>query len=67
MTDFIRNEGLLAAREVDRIWNTAPTDLIRFQDVAASIPLLEERPTMRDWIDLFNAGVTALDRQLLAA
>lgn len=66
MTDFIRNEGLLPAREVDRIWNTAPTDLIRFQDVAASIPI-EERPTMRDWIDRFNAGVVAAERPLLAA
>ena len=66
MTDFIRNEGLLPAHEVDRIWNTAPTDLIRFQDVAASIPL-EERPTMRNWIDRFNAGVTAIDRPLIAA
>ena len=66
MTDFIRNEGLLPAREVDRIWNTAPTDLIRFQDVAASIPI-EDRPTMRDWIDRFNAGVAAVERPLLAA
>jgi hypothetical protein len=66
MTDFIRNEGLLPAREVERIWNTAPTDLIRFQDVAASIPI-EERPTMRDWIDRFNAGVAAIERPLLAA
>jgi len=66
MTDFIRNEGLLPAREVDRIWNNAPTDLIRFQDVAASIPI-EDRPTMRDWIDRFNAGVAAIERPLLAA
>jgi len=66
MTDFIRNEGLLPVREVDRIWNTAPTDLIRFQDVAASIPI-EERPPMRDWIDRFNAGVAAIERPLLAA
>jgi hypothetical protein len=66
MTDFIRNEELLPAREVDRIWNTAPTDLIHFQDVAASIPI-EERPTMRDWIDRFNAGVAAIERPQLAA
>jgi hypothetical protein len=66
MTGFIRNEGLLPAREVERIWNSAPTDLIRFQDVAASIPI-EERPTMRNWIDRFNAGITALDRPLLDA
>lgn len=54
------------AREVDRIWNTAPTDLIRFQGVAGSIPI-EERPTIRDWIDRFNAGVAAAKRPLLAA
>jgi hypothetical protein len=66
MTDFIRNEGLLPAREIDRIWNNAPTDLLRFQDVAASIPI-EDRPTMRDWIDRFNAGVAAIERPLLAA
>jgi hypothetical protein len=66
MTDFIRNEGLLPEQEVDRIWNEAPRELIRFQDVAAMIPL-DDRPTMRDWIERFNAGVSARDRQLLAA
>lgn len=66
MTDFIRNERLLPPAEVDCIWNEAPTDLIRFQDVAAAIPI-DERPTMRDWLDRFNAGVAALERPLLAA
>ena len=56
MSDFIRWEGLLPAAEIDAIERDAPLDLIRFQDVAASIPL-EERPTMRDWLDRFNAGL----------
>ncbi|TCM28130.1 hypothetical protein EDF59_13039 [Novosphingobium sp. ST904] len=56
MTDFIRHERLLPAGEIDRIARDAPLDLIRFQDVAATIPL-EERPTMRDWLDRFNAGL----------
>jgi hypothetical protein len=66
MTDFIRHEGLLPSPEIDRIARDAPLDLIRFQDVAAGIPL-EERPTMRDWLDRFNAGVSPDARPLLAA
>ena len=49
-------ERLLPASEIDRIEREAPLDLIRFQDVAAQIPL-EERPTMRDWLDRFHAGL----------
>lgn len=56
MTDFIRRDQLLPAAEVDRIWRDAPADLIRFQDVAAMIPLAE-RPTMADWLERFNAGL----------
>ncbi|MBB3349709.1 hypothetical protein [Sphingomonas sp. BK069] len=57
MTDFIRAEGLLPAREIDRIWRDAPVDLIRFQDVAAMVPL-GERPTMQSWLERFNAGLS---------
>ena len=39
MTAFIRDEHLLPADEIDRIIRDAPLDLIRFQDVAAVIPL----------------------------
>jgi len=56
MTDFIRAEGLLPAREIDRIWRDAPVDLIRFQDVAAMVPI-GERPTMQSWLERFNAGL----------
>jgi hypothetical protein len=66
MTDFIRHERLLPADEIDRIERDAPLDLIRFQDVAAGIPL-EERPTMRDWLDRFNAGLPQDGRIPLAA
>lgn len=55
MTAFIRSEGLLPAGEVDRIVRDAPTDLIRFQDVAGTVPIAE-RPTMGDWLDRFHAA-----------
>ncbi|TCM32373.1 hypothetical protein [Novosphingobium sp. ST904] len=55
MTDFIRHEQLLPDAEIDTIVRDAPLDLVRFQDVAATIPI-EERPTMRDWLERFNAG-----------
>ncbi len=61
MTAFIRQERLLPGDEIDRIIRDAPTDLIRFQDVAAAIPLAE-RPTMRDWLDRFHAGLAVLPK-----
>lgn len=66
MTDFIRHERLLPAEEIDRIEREAPLDLVRFQDVAAGVPL-DERPTMRDWINRFNAGVPEPVRPFPAA
>ncbi|KHL24195.1 hypothetical protein PK98_14425 [Croceibacterium mercuriale] len=54
MTDFIREEGLLPAAEVDRIIAAAPTDLIRFQERAAALPI-ETRPTLESWLDRFHA------------
>ena len=66
MTDFIRHERLLPAEDIDQIISEAPLDLIRFQDVAASIPV-NERPTMRSWIERFNAAVPASQRPRLAA
>jgi len=55
MTDFIRAEELLPEAEVAAIIRDAPGDLVRFQDVAALVPLAE-RPTMSDWLDSFNAA-----------
>src|SRR3546814_10538287 len=43
MTDFIRAEELLPAADIDAIIRDAPADLIRFQDVAAHVPL-PDRP-----------------------
>ncbi len=65
MTDFIRAEGLLPSREIDRIWRDAPLDLIRFQDVAALVPV-GERPTMQSWLERFNAGLFARPTPLAA-
>ncbi|MCJ2180171.1 hypothetical protein [Novosphingobium album (ex Hu et al. 2023)] len=66
MTDFIRHERLLPADDIDQITREAPLDLIRFQDVAASIPVAE-RPTMRSWIERFNAAIPPSERPKLAA
>ena len=56
MTDFIRAEELLCAADIDAIIRDAPADLIRFQDVAAHVPL-PERPAMAEWLETFNAGL----------
>lgn len=53
MTDFIRNERLLPAGEIDRIEAEAPTSLSLFQEAAAEIPL-PERPHLADWIARFQ-------------
>ena len=53
ITDFICSEKLLPVPEIERIVRDAPTELVRFQDVAAAIPV-QERPTMASWLDLFN-------------
>lgn len=56
MTDFIRAEELLPPAEIDAIMRDAPADLIRFQDIAAGVPL-PERPAMTEWLRTFNAGL----------
>lgn len=56
MTDFIRREELLSAADIDAIIREAPADLIRFQDVAAHVPL-PDRPGMAEWLAQFNAGL----------
>jgi len=57
MTDFIRAEQLLPPADIDAIIRDAPADLIRFQDVAAHVPL-PDRPAMSEWLATFNAGLT---------
>ncbi len=58
MTDLIRAERLLPTGEVDRIVRDAPLDLVRFQDVAAAVPL-EARAPLATWIDRFAAETRA--------
>ncbi|ABQ71361.1 hypothetical protein Swit_5253 (plasmid) [Rhizorhabdus wittichii RW1] len=55
ITDFIRAEKLLPQAEISEILRTAPTDLLRFQDAAALVPV-SERPTMEQWLADFTAG-----------
>lgn len=59
MTAYIRDQGLLSAREIEAIIAGAPVDLVDFQQIAAAIPI-DQRPIMRDWIDRFNGGVVKL-------
>jgi hypothetical protein len=53
MTDFIRDEGLLDTAEIDRIIESAPPDLVAFQERAAQQPL-ETREPMSSWLDRFH-------------
>ncbi|MFB0614062.1 hypothetical protein [Aurantiacibacter poecillastricola] len=57
MTDFIRDEGLLDSAEIDRIIETAPPDLVAFQERAAQQPL-ETREPMSSWLDRFHGKET---------
>lgn len=56
MTDFIRAEALLPPDEIDTIVAQAPSELLRFQEAAALVPL-DERPAMSEWLARFNAGL----------
>lgn len=53
---FAGGEELLPAADIDAIIHDAPADLIRFQDVAAHVPL-PDRPAMAEWLEQFNAGL----------
>jgi hypothetical protein len=59
MTEFIRERGLLAPAEIDHIIEHTPLDLIRFQEVAAGMPI-EQRPALPVWLDEFSEGVARL-------
>ena len=54
MTDFIREERLLSEAEIDDIIASAPTSLVRFQEMAAHHPL-DTRPTLETWLERFHA------------
>src|SRR3546814_2778938 len=49
MTEYIRDTGLLAPTEVDRIVRDAPTALVDFQRTQALLPV-DERDTIGDWL-----------------
>lgn len=54
-TQFIRDEGLLPAHEVDRIVALAPQAIVRFVDaVDAEGKPLKERASIGDWLRLFD-------------
>lgn len=52
MTDYIVQQGLLPVDEVEEIVNTAPTEVLRFQDVVAN--MAGPRPPLRGWVTLFD-------------
>lgn len=54
MTQYIREQDLLPAEEIDRIAALAPPSLTRWQDAVAQH--LTPRPEMRQWLDLFDAA-----------
>lgn len=54
MTQYIREQELLPAEEIDRIAALAPPSLTQWQDAVAQH--LTPRPEMRRWLDLFDAA-----------
>ncbi|MCW1431998.1 hypothetical protein OLX23_23045 [Novosphingobium sp. JCM 18896] len=54
MTDFIRVERLLPEAEIDEIVASAPTSLVRFQEMAAHYDL-DNRPSLETWLQRFHA------------
>lgn len=57
MTLFIRDEALLDAHEIDGIIESAPAELLLFQDAAAQLDVADREP-MRNWLARFTAGCT---------
>ncbi|MFN4356542.1 hypothetical protein [Sphingopyxis alaskensis] len=55
MTQYIREMGLLPAAAIDAIIASTPAELLTFQETAARMDV-NERATMRDWLDHFHAG-----------
>src|SRR3546814_16038249 len=58
MTEYIRDTGLLAPTEVDRIVRDAPTALVDFQRTQALLPV-DERETIGDWHADYHRGLNA--------
>lgn len=53
ITDYIREQGLLPAEEIEEIIAMAPTALVRFQDAQAGVPLAD-RADLSRWLTLFD-------------
>lgn len=61
MTDFIREEHLLPTAEIDAIMESAPLELVGFQEAAARKDIAA-RPALASWLDRFHdryAGIAA--------
>ena len=53
MTDFIHGEALLEEAEINRIIESAPSDLVAFQERAAQQPV-EAREPRSTWLERFH-------------
>jgi hypothetical protein len=53
MTQYIREQGLLPASEIEHIIEAAPAALLAWQDWAAGVPL-EQRSDMKEWLAFFD-------------
>ena len=53
MTEYIRQQNLLPAEQIDRIVAECPAALITWQEAQADIPI-EERPALQTWVDFFD-------------
>lgn len=54
MTQYIREQALLPAEEIDRIGALAPRSLTQWLDIVAQN--VAPRPEMRQWLELFDAA-----------
>ena len=63
ITDYIREKGLLPADEIDRIWNTAPTELIEFQREFAEG---QHSNQLGNWLEKFSVAQRLTEAGLLA-
>jgi hypothetical protein len=53
MTEYIRDQGLLPADEVEHIIEAAPAALMAWQDWASGVPL-DQRSDMKEWLAFFD-------------
>lgn len=55
MTEYIRDQALLPAQEIERIAAVAPQSLVRWQQTMGQ---LAQRPDLNEWLQLFDAVAT---------